>query len=417
MNKPLRSRLLVAALILCSSAYVAAEQTPKLELRQGDRIAVVGNTFAERMIESSYFETLLMARFPDLHLTVRNLGWSGDTINIQLRPLNFGDQNTHLRRQRADVIFLCFGMAESFDGTAGLASFKTNLRRTIEGLQANVFNNREPPRLLLVSPIPHERLGSPLPDPTVHNAHLKIYTQVMGEVASETKVPFVDLYHALGAYINDSSADSLTFNGIHLTRYGDWVTAQVLMDQLGFTLTPKTVEIDALAKKARADGVEVSELSADPALVRAIVTDYSFPVPPPPRGSRVHAAMVARQPKIVVKNLSPGRYVLRVNEREVATEGHQEWSRGVHLTTTPAHSDVEALRSAVRDKNEQFFYRWRAVNGEYIYGRRAQPFGVVSFPPEMEKLDRIVTEHDNIIGDLSSPVRAQAFELTRRGDS
>jgi hypothetical protein len=48
---------------------------------------------AERLQQFNYFETMLMARFADLDLVVRNLGWSGDTIT-QPRPLNFGDAAT-----------------------------------------------------------------------------------------------------------------------------------------------------------------------------------------------------------------------------------------------------------------------------------------------------------------------------------
>ena len=70
---------------------IARAQSPPLELRQGDRIVLLGNTTAERLQQYNNFETLLMARFPDLDLVVRNLGWSGDTITLQPRPLNFGD--------------------------------------------------------------------------------------------------------------------------------------------------------------------------------------------------------------------------------------------------------------------------------------------------------------------------------------
>ena len=35
---------------------------------------------------------------------------------------------------------------------------------------------------------------------------------------------------------------------------------------------------------------------------------------------------------------------------------------------------------AVLEKNLQFFYDYRAINGCYIYGGRKAPFGVVNFP-------------------------------------
>ncbi len=38
-----------------------------------------------------------------------------------------------------------------------------------------------------------------------------------------------------------------------------------------------------------------------------------------------------------------------------------------------AGAGFEQLRDLVRDKNQQFFYRWRPVNGEYVVGRRVEP--------------------------------------------
>ena len=51
----------------------------------------------------------------------------------------------------------------------------------------------------------------------------------------------------------------------------------------------------------------------------------------------------------------------------------------------------------MRDKNQQFFYRWRPVNSEYVVGRRVEPFGAVNFPPEMRKLDDIVAGREQQI--------------------
>ena len=58
---------------------------------------------------------------------------------------------------------------------------------------------------------------------------------------------------------------------------------------------------------------------------------------------------------------------------------------------------LEALRELVRDKNQQFFYRWRPLNAEYVVGRRVEPFGSVNFPPEMKKLDEMVADLDKQI--------------------
>ena len=66
---------------------------------------------------------------------------------------------------------------------------------------------------------------------------------------------------------------------------------------------------------------------------------------------------------------------------------------------------LEDLREGIREKNQQFFYRWRPVNAEYVVGRRLEPFGSVNFPGEMKQLDAMVAARDRRIWQ-----RAQALE-------
>ena len=400
-------------LFLTASPFVNAQRAgdSNFRLHRGDRVVLLGNTFVERMVEFGYFEALLNARLPKHRLTIRNLGWSADTLTIQLRPLSFGDYHEHLRRQQADVVLLCFGMNESYSGSKGLAAFEKNLQTLIDALRSQRYNNRNPPRLALVSPIPHERLGPLLPDPTLRNEQLKKYTLAMGKIAEHNQIPFVDLHTPMKQLMDRRQGDPLTMNGIHLTQYGYWVSAQLLVDGLGFSVTPRRVEIDAAAASYRANGVTVSVLTGGTERVAFKLADGRLPVPPPPPGSRAHPELLARQLRLQFNNLAPGRYSLEIDGQRIATDNHERWAAGITITSSPAHSDSEELRRAVQEKNQQFFYRWRAVNGEYIYGRRAKPFGVISFPSELEKLDDMVRDADQIIWDLAAPANLQEIEL------
>src|SRR5262245_59063561 len=118
MNLPHRSALALLALTaaLLPGPARAGEPPAKLTFQKGDRVILLGNTFAERAHEFGYLEALLQARFPDLGLSFRNLGYAADEVTLQPRPLNFADTHTLLTDQKADVIFLCFGMNESFKG-------------------------------------------------------------------------------------------------------------------------------------------------------------------------------------------------------------------------------------------------------------------------------------------------------------
>ena len=307
------------AILLGTLAVKLTAQPPRLVLAPHDRVVLVGNTFAERMQLFNHFETLLAARFPELQLTVRNLGWSGDTVALQPRPLNFGTMPTHLYRQKADVILAFFGLNESFDGEAGLARFERDLDTYLRAHHAAQYNGTSAPRLVLVSPIAHERLARlPRVDVDARNRELARYTEAMRQIAGRQAVAFVDLFTPTAAMMTPG-APALTINGIHLNEQGDRVVAQLLMSALGFDMRPSV------------------------------------------------AADVKR---------------------------------------------LDVLREVIREKNQQFFYRFRPVNAEYVVGRRLEPFGSVNFPGEMKQLDDLVASLDRRIWQRARLVKGLGYPVT-----
>src|ERR1700747_2054072 len=61
-----------------------------VELKPGDHICIIGNTLADRMQHDGWLETLFHSRFPKDELVFRNLGFSGDELNLRLRSQSFG---------------------------------------------------------------------------------------------------------------------------------------------------------------------------------------------------------------------------------------------------------------------------------------------------------------------------------------
>ncbi|MFK7778328.1 MAG: GDSL-type esterase/lipase family protein, partial [Gimesia sp.] len=63
--------------------------------------------------------------------------------------------------------------------------------------------------------------------------------------------------------------------------------------------------------------------------------------------------------------------------------------------------DMKKLRAEVLEKNLQFWYDYRSVNGYYIYGGRKAPFGVINFPAEFAKLRKMIDNRDKRIWDVA----------------
>lgn len=217
------------ALVLISSA-AAAE--PKLDLKKGDHVSIIGNTLADRMQHDGWLEAHLVSRFPDLDLVIRNLGFSGDELNLRLRSAGFGAPDEWLARTKTDVVFAFFGYNESFAGKEGLAKFKAELRAFLRRTLDQKYNGKSAPRVVLFSPIAQEATkGRDLPDPAANNHRLALYTAAMAEVAEAFQVTFVDLFHPMKDAYN-GAPEPLTINGVHLTESGGYTLAHIIDQHL-----------------------------------------------------------------------------------------------------------------------------------------------------------------------------------------
>ncbi len=291
--------------LFSAAAGLAAAEAPRLALHKGDRIIIIGNTLAERMQYFGHFETLLHSRFPDRELVVHNLGWSADELALRPRQAGFRDHGHRLEDEKPDVLIAAFGFNESFAGPAGLSQFQNDLDRFIRTSTTTRYNGKNPPRLVLLSPIAHEDLKDPhITDGRKNNENIQLYTQAMAELAAKHGVFFIDLFTP-SKRLYASAKDPLTINGIHLNDEGYRLLAPVL-DEALFGPRPATIQ-----------------------------------------------------------------------------------------------ADMKALYQAVQEKNLQFFYDYRAVNGCYIYGGRKAPFGVVNFPAEFAKLRKMIQNRERRIWDLA----------------
>ena len=409
--------------LVCLAQVKAEEPKPSItkqvkpwRFQQGDRVAVVGNTFADQLRLNGDVETLLAARNPQQELRFRNLGWSGDTVSLQPRPLNHGALDDHLKQFQASVIIACFGMNESYDGESGLQKFTEDWQAFLQHIQSTSYNGKAPPRLVIVSPIAHEYLADSFPDPAAHNRQLSTYTAQLRQLSAQHGVTFIDLFTPTTQLYQESVTPRLTKNGIHLNSYGYWAVSQILADHLAPSPGWR-VEIDAKMQAVSPEKeTPISQLSGSNNSFTFSVHNSTLSLPPSPTGADIHASLAERLPQLTVKNLTPGTYQLSVGGRLLAKADAQTWAKGITLAggTTPKES--EELRKAVMEKSATFFHRWRAHNSEYIFGRRAKPFGVLSFPPEMEKFDAMLQYMEQNIDQLNTPPAAQTWEFKRTAD-
>ncbi|HJZ58279.1 MAG TPA: SGNH/GDSL hydrolase family protein [Gemmataceae bacterium] len=241
--------------LILAAAFIQPPEGPPaaFEFKGGDRIVWIGNTLVEREQRYGYWETALLARFPDKSITVRNLGWSGDTVWGESRagfdpPAKGFERLVSLTLElKPTVIFVCYGTNESFEGEAGLNRFKQGLEKLLDALKpANA-------RIVLFSPPPVEE-GVGLADAAARNEMLAKYGNVVMTVAVERKVRFADLHRSMkqlydsakcaadkyprDKYPNVKLLYPLTDNGLHLSEKGYFATWGCFLQSLGWDFGP-----------------------------------------------------------------------------------------------------------------------------------------------------------------------------------
>src|SRR5437899_4735143 len=197
----------ILALMLVTFIFAPfAHAAPPFELRDGDRVVLIGDTLIEREQHYGWIELALTTGFPDRNVTFRNIGWSADTpagdsrfglslLQAGLEPPDEGwkQLREQIRQLKPTVVILGYGMASSFAGEAGLPKFVAEMKRLIDTIQE--LAGEQQVRFLILSPIRHRHLAKPVPMYVdSHNAVLAQYTQALRGIAANRGAAFVSLF-------------------------------------------------------------------------------------------------------------------------------------------------------------------------------------------------------------------------------
>ena len=292
-------------------------------------------------------------------------------------------------------------MNESFAGEAGLESFIKSYSAILDYVQ-DVSRY-----VVLLSPIRHEALGAPLPDPAEHNAQLRLYVDAIAKLAAERGCGFVNLFDTL-----PDGDGPLTDNGIHLNADGYRVVASMIADQ---TLPPAPAPWRiTCVTRASAEEPEISLDAEGTALSRIHISGAAIAFEA--RDAYLSDGGDDSAREIRFEGLPEGMYALAIDGAPVLRAPAADWAEGMALPADAIAVPYEALRQTVLEKCEWYFFRWRAHNGEYIYGRRARTgdgnAGNPQFQDEHAEMDRIIAELDRKIAEQAI-AKTRVFELKR----
>ncbi|MFM8378262.1 MAG: GDSL-type esterase/lipase family protein, partial [Planctomycetia bacterium] len=206
-----------------------------LQFLDGERVALYGNSTAERMNLFGHFEALLHQRFPEKKLVVRNFARPADEVANRQRAGDYTKLDDPVAAFGADTYLLFFGFNESFAGPDAIEKFKQGYLSLLGELAVKYprDDTKAPPRFVIVSPIAVEATGDPLmPDADAQNATLSLYRDAARDVAAKKGLAFVDLFDATRAAFAAEPGRQFTINGCHVNEAGDRLVATLLDEKL-----------------------------------------------------------------------------------------------------------------------------------------------------------------------------------------
>lgn len=215
-----------------SEANASIADGEPIQFSQGEKIGFLGNSLAERMGLFGHFEARLHCRFPRQELKIRSFARPAEMVHIQQRSNDYTKIDDPQAVFSADTYFCFFGFNESFEGSAGLESFRQRYHAYLDRI-AKTYSRTDAehssPRFILVSPIAFEPASDGyLPNGKAENENLRLYSEAVREVANERKLTFIDLFTPTLALFAAEPGLQYTINGCHMNHGGDRAMAELL---------------------------------------------------------------------------------------------------------------------------------------------------------------------------------------------
>ncbi|MFO1066239.1 MAG: SGNH/GDSL hydrolase family protein [Pirellulales bacterium] len=233
-----------------------------LLLKTGDRLAIVGDSITEQKMYSRIIESYLTVCVPELKVTVRQYGWSGEKTDGFLRRM---DQDC--LRFKPTVATLCYGMNDSryrpYDAVNG-RWYRDHLSAIVDNFQADGV------RVIVGSPGCTGKIAAWVQSRQgtlqEHNLNLCTLRDIALETAQDKKAAFADIFWPMyQAQVTTPKRLGKTpeeyavagKDGVHPGWAGQTVMAYAFLKAMGLSGDLGTYDVDLGAGTAAATGGHV----------------------------------------------------------------------------------------------------------------------------------------------------------------
>lgn len=385
----------------CLSCYAQ-----EFYLKPNDTVVFYGDSITDQRLYTTFVETFVATRFPQLPVKFVHSGWGGDRVSG-------GGGGTAEERLKRDaiaysptVMTIMLGMNDGRYRAFDAEIFQTYT----SGYESMVKMMREAAPLLrftLIEPSPYDDVTRKPTFNGGYNATLLRYSQFVKELAEKNGMTVADLNTPVVDMLKKANADDssqaarIIPDRVHPGASGHLIMAGALLEAWKAPSQVTLVEIDAVAGQVKAaENTEVSGLSgltwtqkdrALPMFVNFADAATALAV----RSSRFMETL--NQQILRVTGLSGNSYELKINGMTAGTMTGPQLAKGVNLAElpTPMMKQAEAVHGFTIKRAGVHNTRWRQIQVVF----------------EKEPLPRVAAVLDNLDAldaDLAARQRAAA---------
>ncbi|OHE76087.1 MAG: GDSL family lipase, partial [Verrucomicrobia bacterium GWF2_62_7] len=363
----------LAVLILFAILSLAAQ--PVFHLNDGDRVVFYGDSITDQRLYTTFVETYVRTRFPNLNVKFTHSGWGGDRVSGG----GGGVVETRLYRDvapyRPTVVTIMLGMND-----ARYRAFDEDLFKAYSGgfqkLVATIRTLAPGARITAIRPSPYDEVTRTPTFPGGYNPVLVKYGDFLAQYAAEERLTVADLNEPVVKMLekanaaNAADAPKIIPDRVHPGAAGHLIMAGALLKDWNAPALVSAISLDATAAKPlSAEGTKVNNLKTTGS-ISWTQTDSALPMPinfDDPvvalavRSSDFMETLNRQTLKVTV--LKPGHYALRIDGQQVGVFDEKAFAAGLDLAAlpTPMAQQAAEVHQLTLKRTGIHNIRWRSL--------------------------------------------------------
>lgn len=342
----------VAISILALTCYAQAP----FALKNGDRVVFFGDSITDQRLYTTYVETYVRTRFPQLDVAFIHSGWGGDRVTGG----GGGGVDERLARDvnayHPTVVTIMLGMNDgryrAFDDqifniyTAGYKHIVQKLRADNPGV-----------RITAIQPSPYDDVTRTAMFKGGYNGLLLRYSDFLHELGSSENLTVADLNRPVAAMLEQAKendpelSQKILPDRVHPAAPGHLIMAEQLLKAWSAPALVSDVELDAAGRKSvRSGNAALSDVNFGTAITwtetdRALpmAVDLSDPLVALTVNSSDFMTAMNRE-ELKIAGLADGKYTLRIDGEEAGTFSGAQLGAGVNLANFETPMWAQAAR-------------------------------------------------------------------------